>query len=803
MLHLATRQPIVRDHFTLLPISDQLISYMNKLAAADGYSRGDDPSLCPQDLPPRPLPTMPVDIANRPRLVPPGQLLAAAHDAGVDVTDSGTVTPSILPNTRISRRNAILDHLVDADSLLTPPETLQETSDQPPPAAIELNQPVPIQSSDPMPVPETHIEEADDRAPPSDELRPLRRSARLTTSPETNDQRSLPTEPRPLQAVEPRLLRRSARSNAGVPGERFAFLADDPLIMDRLRHHLVQQRHWHDSEFAFKISVTRALRERKAEALPVILKELRQMLDKMVWHPVHMAGLSHAEKKAIIRSSMFLRDKYHSSGAFDKFKARLVAGGNLQDKGLYEDLSSPTAATTSVLTIAAIAAHEERIVEVVDIGGAFLHADIKLTGIPVHMRIDRQIADLLIQLMPFYSSFQLGDGSIIVRLDKALYGCVEASSLWFANLCGALSDYGFTPNPYDPCVFNKWGNGNQLTVVLHVDDLMVTCASQATLDDFSGFLKQRYGKSEINIKTGRVIGYVGMTFDFSIVGEVSVTMENTVEDTLAGYGVLQPRATPATESLFETRDAPKIGTAAAKLFHTKVAQLLYLAKRTRPECLTAVSFLSTRVQAPDIDDEAKLRRLLGYVLHTKERGITLRIGEFMSVRAYIDAAYGVHSASGKSHTGCAIVLGGAGPVFAKSGKQKIVTKSSTEAELVGMSDTASQAIHLRNFVVAQGYELGPVVIYQDNLSCMALMRRGGPGSERSRHINIRHFWLAERVKNGEVAIEHLGTEKMMANVLTKPVQGAQFEKERSGLTNWKCGDVRPRGVLVIVDLDYH
>ncbi len=121
------------------------------------------------------------------------------------------------------------------------------------------------------------------------------------------------------------------------------------------------------------------------------------------------------------------------------------------------------------------------------------------------------------------------------------------------------------------------------------------------------------------------------------------------------------------------------------------------------------------------------------------------------------AAYGVHTASGKSHTGCAIVLGSMGPVLAKSSKQKCVTKSSTEAELVGLSDTASLAIHLRNFVIAQGYEVGPAVIYQDNLSCMALMKRGGPTSERSRRIEIRHFWLKEKVDGQKVTVEHLRT----------------------------------------------
>ena len=92
---------------------------------------------------------------------------------------------------------------------------------------------------------------------------------------------------------------------------------------------------------------------------------------------------------------------------------------------------------------------------------------------------------------------------------------------------------------------------------------------------------------------------------------------------------------------------------------------------------------------------------------------------------------------------------------------------------------------MRNFVQAQGYEVGPAIIYQDNMSCMALMKRGGPGSERSRHINTRHFWLCEKVTDGKVVIEYLGTEKMFANVLTKPVQGQQFVQERRDLTNWE------------------
>jgi hypothetical protein len=78
--------------------------------------------------------------------------------------------------------------------------------------------------------------------------------------------------------------------------------------------------------------------------------------------------------------------------------------------------------------------------------------------------------------------------------------------------------------------------------------------------------------------------------------------------------------------------------------------------------------------------------------------------------------------------------------------------------LVGLSDTVSKAIHLWNLVIAQGYVIGPAVVYQDNMSCMmALIKQGEPGSERSWHINIRHFRLSEKVTLKEVVLIHLGT----------------------------------------------
>jgi hypothetical protein len=131
------------------------------------------------------------------------------------------------------------------------------------------------------------------------------------------------------------------------------------------------------------------------------------------------------------------------------------------------------------------------------------------------------------------------------------------------------------------------------------------------------------------------------------------------------------------------------------------------------------------------------------------------------------------------------MIGDNGLCYVKSGKQSIVVKSSTEAEFVGTSDSMNQAFHVRNFIIAQGHPDSPVEILQDNLSCMALLGKSKPTSLRTRHIQIRYFWISERIDSGEAYVTHMSTVDMgAANILTKPLNGQQFIDERQALTNW-------------------
>jgi hypothetical protein len=120
----------------------------------------------------------------------------------------------------------------------------------------------------------------------------------------------------------------------GTPPSKLTLLAHDQNEDARreIRRQLELRQHWRDTTYAFTISVKMAMRDRGEEARPVIMAEIQQMVDKRVWHGVHLKNLSHEQRKRIIRSKMFLKDKYLASGAFDRFKARLVAGGDMQDK---------------------------------------------------------------------------------------------------------------------------------------------------------------------------------------------------------------------------------------------------------------------------------------------------------------------------------------------------------------------------------------------------------------------------------------------------------------------------------------
>jgi hypothetical protein len=267
-----------------------------------------------------------------------------------------------------------------------------------------------------------------------------------------------------------------------------------------------------------------------------------------------------------------------------------------------------------------------------------------------------------------------------------------------------------------------------------------------------------------------------MRFDFTKGGEVRMTMNDFVAKIVDDFpdDGKSTRDTPAADVLFQIRaETEPLGESDAKLFHSFTAKLLYLSKRVRGDIALPVAFLTTRIRSPDKDDMNKLTRVIRYLRGTKELGLTLRADASNVAKWFVDASYAVHPDM-RSHTGGTMTLGG-GSIFNKSTKQKLNGKSSTEAEVIAVDDVVGQILWTQYFLKSQGYNCNDTILYQDNQSAILLETNGKVSStKRTKHINVRYFFIKDRVDKGEIAIQWCHTDEMLADFFTKPLQGKKF-----------------------------
>ena len=126
-------------------------------------------------------------------------------------------------------------------------------------------------------------------------------------------------------------------------------------------------------------------------------------------------------------------------------------------------------------------------------------------------------------------------------------------------------------------------------------------------------------------------------------------------------------ATPANQNLFNIdENSQPITESESQAYHTSTAKLLFLAKRARPDLLTAVAFLTTRVKAPTIEDFDKLGRVVKYLRGTPTLFLTLEGNSDMKMIWRADGSHAVHPDM-RGHTGGIFTLG-KGAIYSTSSK---------------------------------------------------------------------------------------------------------------------------------------
>ena len=158
---------------------------------------------------------------------------------------------------------------------------------------------------------------------------------------------------------------------------------------------------------------------------------------------------------------------------------------------------------------------------------------------------------------------------------------MNAALLAYKKLAKLFKEWSFVMNPYDPCVWNKMVGKYQMTIMFHIDDLLISHMKPETVTLYIKKLEQEYGKRDpLTITRGLVHEYLGMTFDFIRKGEVALSqydyikkMRNRLpEDMKKGY-----RSSPAPTDLFKQKDNDQVlDHARQQLYHTITAETLWL-----------------------------------------------------------------------------------------------------------------------------------------------------------------------------------------------------------------------------------
>jgi uncharacterized protein YacL (UPF0231 family) len=204
--------------------------------------------------------------------------------------------------------------------------------------------------------------------------------------------------------------------------------------------------------------------------------------------------------------------------------------------------------------------------------------------------------------------------------------------------------------------------------------------------------------------------------------------------------------------------------------------LLYAAVTTRIDIAFAVSRLARFLTNPSPEHHAAADRVLHYPY--RYRGLGLQLGGSDDFLVATDASFADNSLDRKSSQAYVMVLFG-GVVGWRANKQTTVTTSTTEAELLSLSQGAKEGQYIKRLLDELSVSLDEqrIRIHCDNRQTIRLVTEEIARLQtKLRHVDIHNHWLRQEIKDGRIAVEHVPTKKMIANGLTKALSGSEYRE---------------------------
>jgi hypothetical protein len=498
-------------------------------------------------------------------------------------------------------------------------------------------------------------------------------------------------------------------------------------------------------------SLLKALQSQDAEEwVKAINIEYATLELEMTWEAV----VSIPKGKSWIPSHMILVRQKYADGTIKKYKARLVANGNRQQLGSYNECSSPTARESSVKLFYAKAASMGRIVRTFDVKAAYLKSDLDEE---IYMMLPKQNKDSKPEF---------------VRLLKSLYGLKQAGKLWFENIKKVLLADGFDQASGDECIFTKYDSLNNvdIDVCLYVDDLLISSSAYHCIDLLWKTLSSAYGT--VN-ETTHTETHLGIKWERLPSQDIKISQPGYIMHIVEELELVPCQRDIVTPYRHHTALPIELihSDKHTDLLRKMVGLINHAATHTRPDVLFINGILATKVVTATKKDIDDAEYVIQYLLFTKTLGLTFKHCVGYQLVAFLDASHLTHR-DGKGHSGLCYRLGfQRSACFAfTSKKQSLVTRSSSESEIYVIDKGCHDIEWFRRMLeFLRCPQDGPTIIYEDNASSIFLAASTAKWSDKSKHINWRYHYALQAIKEKTARLEHIGTDHQIADILTKEI----------------------------------
>ena len=446
-----------------------------------------------------------------------------------------------------------------------------------------------------------------------------------------------------------------------------------------------------------------------------------------------------------------------------RLKARPVACGYSQVEGIdYSETYAPVVKLTSIRVLLATVRKLKLKLHQMDFITAFLNGDLE---------------ELI--YMEQLEGFEQGDPQkFVCLLLKSMYGLKQSPRQWYARVDDFFVDtLGMERNPSDECVYMRRQGGNILIIALYVDDLLIACNEMSVIVETKLELSSRFKMKDLG--ESKII--LGMDIWRDAEGNVlTLSQSRYAQKIIDRFGMSTARgiATPMDPAVDLYVDSPRT----SEPYQSAIGSLMYLMVGTRPDLAFCVGRLAKFVSCPTELHWECVKRVLRYLIHTKELGLVYGGTKAdLTPEVFVDADWAGDEEGRVSMSGYVAMMDGAAVAW-NARPQEVVALSSAEAEYISMCNGCRETMWLRRLV--DGLQVvprmnGPTSMFVDNQGAISMAHTHAV-NRRNKHIDVRYHFNRQAVEDGVVELKYCPTEDMIADMFTKALGRIKLEKFRLG-----------------------